>query len=137
VHEARITQDEAEKQARVEKLEDILERKLLEEVETICELKEHLEKRKRILKDYIQELPELRCFIFEDNLSSHLDKGKEGKAECFVCQNNDASRAVVPCGHHCLCDECAKQLALTTTMSWLCPLCCGVLTSTLKIFTMK
>jgi len=133
--EARIAQEEAEKQARVEKLEDILERKLLEEVETIRELEEHLEKRKRILKTYIQELPESRRFIFEDNLSSHL--GKQGKAECVVCQNNDASRAVVPCGHHCLCDECAEQLASTTTTSRLCPLCRGVLSSTLKIFTMK
>jgi len=133
--EARIAQEEAEKQARVDKLEDILERKLLEEVETIRELEEHLEKRKRILKTYIQELPESRRFIFEDNLSSHL--GKQGKAECVVCQNNDASRAVVPCGHHCLCDECAEQLASTTTTSRLCPLCRGVLSSTLKIFTMK
>ncbi len=133
--EARIAQEEAEKQARVDKLEDILERKLLEEVETIRELEEHLEKRKRTLKAYIQELPESRRFIFEDNVSSHL--GKQGKAECVVCQNSDASRAVVPCGHHCLCDECAEQLASRTTTSRLCPLCRGVLSSTLKIFTMK
>jgi len=133
--EARIAQEEADKQARVDKLEDILERKLLEEVETIRELEEHVDRRKRILKAYIQELPESRRFLFEENISSHL--GKQGKAECVVCQNSDASRAVVPCGHHCLCDECAEQLASRTTTSRLCPLCRGVLSSTLKIFTMK
>jgi len=56
---ARIAKEEAGKQARGGKLE-ILDRAWLEEVETIRELEEQVQKRKRMLQDYMQGLPASR-----------------------------------------------------------------------------
>jgi len=60
-----------------------------------------------------------------------------GKAECAVCHDLDAVRAVIPCGHLCLCDSCTETLASTKTSKSIqsCPLCRGNLLSTIKIYT--
>jgi len=50
---------------KVEKLEEILEDRLLEEVERFRELEELVKKRKRTLQAYIQELPASKRVLFE------------------------------------------------------------------------
>jgi len=125
----------ADKHVEAGKFEQVVDRAWKEEVQNIREIEEQVHKQKRAVQAYLQELPASRRFRLDDNLSSP-EGVPEGKAECVVCQDNAASRAVVPCGHHCLCDECAGLLESSTT-SRLCPLCRGVLTSTLKIFTLK
>jgi len=139
---ARIAKEEVKQQARVGNFEEILVSRLLEEVDTIRELEEHVQKRKHMLQVCIQELPAPSRSLFDDSLSSHEGLSshevvRSDKAECVVCHDEAATRAVIPCGHHCLCDECAELLASRTTTSRLCPLCRGVLTSSLKIFAMK
>jgi len=61
------SKQEAEKQARVEKLEEILESKLLKEVETIREVEERVQKRKHMIQAYIQELPASKRDHFGDS----------------------------------------------------------------------
>jgi Zinc finger, C3HC4 type (RING finger) len=53
---------------------------------------------------------------------------------CVVCQDRKAAHAVVPCGHHCLCNECAVNLVATAAGSHRCPLCRTHVQSTLKIY---
>ena len=62
------------------------------------------------------------------------------KAECSICHERPASRAVIPCGHYCLCKECTDTLVNTPTSSSTskgrqCPLCRGNLLSTIPVYT--
>ena len=48
-------------------------------------------------------------------------------AECVVCLDGRVQCAVVPCGHYCVCAECAVGLTM-------CPMCRGPVERTLEIF---
>lgn len=41
-------------------------------------------------------------------------------AECIICMDKEYEVVFVPCGHYCLCEDCANQLLGTTNK---CPLC--------------
>jgi len=69
---ARITKEEAEKNSRARKIEEILESKLLKEVESICELDEHVKKRKCLLQASIKQLPESQHIRFEKIISKRF-----------------------------------------------------------------
>ena len=57
--------------------------------------------------------------------------------ECIVCRDRAAVRAVIPCGHLCLCDECTPTLVDSSIVVPCCPMCRGSLLSTLKIYAVK
>lgn len=72
------------------------------------------------------------------------------KKQCTICHENTATRAVIPCGHLCLCNECTTLMIKGTSSSEetvssstlpqqqrQCPLCRGHLLSTLHIYTSK
>jgi hypothetical protein len=50
---------------------------------------------------------------------------------CVICDDNAAELAIVPCGHVCLCAECCDTLLVVGPS---CPMCRGVIQSTLKVF---
>lgn len=64
---------------------------------------------------------------------------------CTICHENTATRAVIPCGHLCLCDACTTRMTKPTgeedssssSQHRQCPLCRGHLLSTLHIYTTK
>ncbi|CAB9524465.1 protein ligase RNF26 [Seminavis robusta] len=58
-------------------------------------------------------------------------------ALCAVCHEQSATKAVIPCGHLCLCDECTKSITELASSQRSCPLCRGNLLSTLHIYTSK
>jgi len=58
-------------------------------------------------------------------------------AECAVCYDNIATKAVIPCGHLALCDKCTKTITELDITQRHCPLCRGNLLSTLHIYTTK
>lgn len=127
---AMAEKEEAEKASA---LASILEERILEDAKDI-KLQEHsLQKRKRSLRDSIEKLPDAQRARIEQELSD----GANGAGECVVCQHEGASRAVIPCGHQCLCDDCASKLAKVPPTAQLCPLCRGTLDGTLKIFTAR
>lgn len=47
---------------------------------------------------------------------------EEGGSECIVCMDADYEVVIVPCGHYCLCKDCAFILQGTTGI---CPICRG------------
>lgn len=71
------------------------------------------------------------------------------KTQCTICHEHTATRAVIPCGHLCLCDECTTRIVTPTNPPLVsgrqqeaphqpqCPLCRGHLLSTLHIYTAK
>ena len=48
--------------------------------------------------------------------------------ECVVCLEGDATHVLVPCGHHCLCAQCAKAQKQ-------CPLCRAPVTQTVRLYS--
>ena len=54
-----------------------------------------------------------------------------GKSECCVCLGKPAIMACVPCGHRCLCEDCATEAIQT------CPICRQSRTGYMRIFEKK
>jgi len=104
-------------------LESKLEERLREEWKSIKELEQYVQNRKQSLRQSIMELPP----SMRQQFKNVNEKQTISHSECVVCQDTAAVRAVVPCGHLCLCDTCANSVDT-------CPLCRGQRQSTLKIF---
>jgi hypothetical protein len=114
-----------------ESLANALEEHIKEEVKSIEESKQTLRKRQRSLKDLMDCLPpSQRARIVGEDI--HV--ADTTATDCVVCHNAASIRAVVPCGHQCLCDDCAVTLSGLGESSRLCPLCRTPLESTLKIY---
>lgn len=107
-----------------------LEEHVVEEIKSISKLEDHIRKRKRSLHASIEKMPsQSRARIGTERNNS--DNMSPAIAVCVVCHTAPSSRAIIPCGHHCLCNDCAVTL---TAISPLCPLCRSVILSTLKIY---
>ena len=138
-----INQQEVE---RANALEGKLETVLLEQIEQIKEEQESIRNRQSSLRNRIKSLrSSIRdlsepCSIRLQNALGETYSGNNTLAgtsnSCTVCQDADAVRAIIPCGHLCLCDECTNSLATSPNKSMQqCPLCRGNLLSTLRIYT--
>ena len=51
---------------------------------------------------------------------------------CVICHDKDASMALLPCGHLCLCGECCDQLKQSSPLR--CPMCRDNATGATRIF---
>lgn len=52
-----------------------------------------------------------------------IDRGaKGGYGLCVLCWDGTADRALIPCGHLCLCSECSSNKNLRR-LNWKCPVC--------------
>jgi flagellar biosynthesis GTPase FlhF len=100
-----------------------------------------IRRRKRDLQEALDSLPQAQRARVEANSgwnlheSPNTDRAPSAcRPECVICHDAEAERALVPCGHHCFCDECALQLMRTTRS---CPLCRVAATSSLRIFSQR
>ena len=77
----------------------------------------------------------------EEGMASLLEytttRTASGSAECVICHDRAAVRAVIPCGHLCLCDPCTPTLVDSALIVPYCPMCRGSFLSTLKIYAAK
>jgi len=111
--------------------EEERERLELQELQEQCKEIEVLEKlvnrRKREVSSCLDSLPPVRRarIIVEWRTSPP-------KAECVICHDGEVERALIPCGHHCLCDGCSTHLM---SLAQNCPLCREPVQSTLKIYS--
>ena len=53
--------------------------------------------------------------------------------QCVVCMDNNVSHVLVPCGHLCLCHDCASDTSLSR-MGMKCPECRTDISQAMKIF---
>ncbi|KPU81746.1 uncharacterized protein Dana_GF20555 [Drosophila ananassae] len=51
--------------------------------------------------------------------------------ECFVCNENEVTTALVPCGHNMFCMECANQICLS--IDAICPVCNSIVYHAMRI----
>ena len=94
-------------------------------------------KRKRSIKSMISDMPaKRRAFIMQAMGDvDAFDKSKVRRVSCVVCHDETAVMAIVPCGHHCLCEDCSATIVACPASSRLCPLCRSYIQSTLKIYS--
>ena len=56
-----------------------------------------------------------------------------GSDDCVICLSVAPTHAIVPCGHQCVCEACAKELCRRRSMR-ACPVCRGDIQTTIRIF---
>ena len=120
----------------------ILEEHIIEELndinaqeERLTEEEERLKKKKQSLQALIEEIPESASHARDrltnivsstattTTISSNMSSSPATAANCVICQVAASSQAIIPCGHYCLCDDCATTLTVGLSESQLCPLC--------------
>ena len=109
-----------------------------EAIEDITHLADQLQKRKADLKESLNILPpatrsRLNSDIFASNSERHLPSQSLCET-CVVCYDEPCSMAVVPCGHFCLCVDCAAMITGGAMQSQNCPICRERMQGTMKIF---
>jgi hypothetical protein len=142
----RVERERAAKEATMaEALVSAHLRELTREEESIRTLEKQLDTRKRLFRASYESLPPSKRAQFGSSASicagatpTSIDTSSTIVTvvveDCVVCQDRKAAHATVPCGHHCLCDECAADLVSSTERSSRCPLCRAQVQSTLKIY---
>lgn len=144
----------AEEESRATILEVKLVEKLTQEKESIDKLETKLEvmqghlgamqdhfstmqddlySRKRSLRESIVALPPAQRPRW--NLEDDKPIKRQEKPLCVICHDKTPVWAVVPCGHLCLCDDCAPSILQGPSYDRLCPLCRGTASSTLRIYS--
>ena len=151
-HLREAAEREVIEQASSSRLESVLEERIIEEVKDISELEERLKKKKRSLQASIDQIPPRSRARIDDagydlsevgnnsstaattTTTSSNAASSPATANCVICQVAPSSQAIIPCGHCCLCDDCATTLTGGPLESQLCPLCRTRIQSCLKIF---
>lgn len=95
-------------------------------------MQDDLDSRKRSLRESVEALPPAQRPRW--NLEEDKPSRRQEKPQCVICQVEAPVRAVVPCGHVCLCDNCAVSISERESNDRLCPLCRGPVSSTLRIY---
>lgn len=107
-------------------LRDLTESRLIEETQHIKALEQVVSARKRSIAETIEKMPPCHRSRLRRRLLPN-----ESDGACVICRGSKATIAIVPCGHLCMCQDCATELA---TREETCPLCRGQVTGTLKIY---
>ena len=58
--------------------------------------------------------------------------GDEDEGKCVVCLDHDATHAIIPCGHRCVCQEHAEMLI--GLKDQLCPVCRVSIRGSLRVY---
>ncbi|XP_024215076.1 uncharacterized protein [Halyomorpha halys] len=80
-------------------------------------------------KEVAQQEKDLFFSMTRDERPEEPQKAKDGEPGCCVCFENAATRVVIPCGHRCLCHDCAYHIATSRSifggkrLPKLCPIC--------------
>ena len=70
-------------------------------------------------------------------ISCNMSSSLASADNCVICQVTASSQAIIPCGHYCLCDDCAATLTSGPSESQVCPLCRTRIQRYLKIYQSK
>jgi Zinc finger, C3HC4 type (RING finger) len=133
----RRDKDLAEKFAREEQLVHKLavEMKAIEDLEdSILEKERESQRRKRTLEESMKSLPPEQRRRLQMNDSPLRRTNSMTNDDCIVCQDGAPVRAVVPCGHMCLCERCAISVTNGPAEQRRCPLCRITVQSTIRIY---
>jgi hypothetical protein len=123
---------EAREKAELEEQKLVLE--LQEECKEADVLEQLIKRRRQEVMLRVESLPpSRRSAVMEKMIHWNATSSSSAKVDdCVICHDNEAVRAIVPCGHHCLCDNCAAQVM--TSVPRTCPLCRESVQMTLKIY---
>ncbi|KAL3942075.1 MAG: hypothetical protein SGBAC_003671 [Bacillariaceae sp.] len=135
--EVRLVERLTQERESIDKLETKLE-EMQDHMEAMQDhfstMQEDVYSRKRSLRESLVTLPAAQRPRWSFGDDTPQSKRRE-KPQCVVCQDKAPVRAVVPCGHLCLCDDCAPSISQRPSGNRLCPLCRGPAQSTLRIYS--
>ena len=63
-------------------------------------------------------------------------EARNNKETCVVCMDEKRTHIIMPCGHYCLCEECAEKINKGTGTKK-CPICRGSINSFSQVFKNK
>lgn len=138
----RVQRERREREERAARADGLLrnvERRLLEEHQSIREMEAYLQKRKRSLRSSLEEMPsESRVRLEEQGLTAGSPSPSDSATTslhsktCVVCHDARISRIIAPCGHYCMCEECTATLLRMPERN--CPVCRGHIDAAIKVF---
>ena len=86
----------------------------------------------------LQQYAQLQAAFISLNQNNHTDDEtppQEGEDFCVVCWDRRADRALLPCGHLCLCSRCSAQATLPQgNLSGRCPVCQCTVLGPMRVF---
>eukprot|EP00930_Biecheleria_cincta_P059311 TRINITY_DN45058_c0_g1_i1.p1 TRINITY_DN45058_c0_g1~~TRINITY_DN45058_c0_g1_i1.p1 ORF type:complete len:428 (-),score=98.20 TRINITY_DN45058_c0_g1_i1:51-1334(-) len=88
--------------------------------QTIAETQVNFEQERRVYLARLSEAAELKEIHEQNENFVKLLRGS--MTQCAICLSEQASHTCVPCGHHCLCENCMHN-ALNARCLDRCPLC--------------
>lgn len=119
-------------------IRDKLEAKVEVLQDELGAMQAHLE----VIEDHLSRKESLRESLVAQpaqrprrNIRENKSAKRREKPQCVICKDKAPVRAVVPCGHLCLCDDCALSISQSPSHSRLCPLCRGPARRTLRIYS--
>ena len=65
----------------------------------------------------------------EQSKNVSLQQQLDAKDECCICMDEEPVYAMVPCGHHCVCEDCKNEHQIKE-----CPICRTKVDSLLKVY---
>lgn len=122
---ARKEAAERENLKRVALLEEALIKRVTDEANDIADAERNIKKRKQSLKQSLELIPE------SARPKISLECENSSKNVCVVCQHEDVSMVIVPCGHACLCGECSLSVIHNNKQ---CPLCRAAIREIIRIY---
>lgn len=100
-------------------------KRVTEEANDIAEAERNIQKRKHSLMDSLKLIPESA----RPKISTECETSS--KDVCVICQHEEVSMVIVPCGHACLCAACSLSVMDNTKQ---CPLCRAAIREIIKIY---
>jgi len=140
----RLSKEVADAKESAEAMEKLLVVSIKNEIESVqneqkslSDRQSHLRSRVQALETTLQGIKGCSEYKELEQLMSEVQEDQSTllHTDCAVCHETKATRAVIPCGHLCLCNTCNN--AILKTDQKLCPLCRGHMLSTLNIYTSK
>eukprot|EP00747_Dinoflagellata_sp_TGD_P180617 gnl/TRDRNA2_/TRDRNA2_33374_c0_seq1.p1 gnl/TRDRNA2_/TRDRNA2_33374_c0~~gnl/TRDRNA2_/TRDRNA2_33374_c0_seq1.p1 ORF type:complete len:512 (+),score=44.20 gnl/TRDRNA2_/TRDRNA2_33374_c0_seq1:111-1646(+) len=59
---------------------------------------------------------------------------EEPQVDCVICLTDPRTHVIVPCGHYCLCEGCAKRMIKGSKASWICPMCRKQFSNCIRVY---
>ena len=59
-----------------------------------------------------------------------VNEGDSDDGGCTICMERGSTHVIVPCGHKCVCDQCARGYRAGSN----CPICRGRVQSVVRVF---
>lgn len=76
---------------------------------------------------------EFKRFSLEKTCKNSGEKVRSDRT-CTICINAESTHLFIPCGHFCICEDCASQIMQDSDNVKMCPICKAQISSVHKVY---